>query len=124
MRQSPEYHLTVAVAQYLNHALPAGALFSHFPAGEVRDERTAAKLKHMGTKPGWPDFVLVLPGGRFGGIELKAPGGYLSPSQRAFQEACEANGALYAVARSLAEVEGILSAWLSGTGVKLKARAS
>jgi hypothetical protein len=43
-----------------------GVLWSHFPSGESRDARTGAKLKHMGLQPGWPDFIIIVPGDPWG----------------------------------------------------------
>ena len=37
--------------------------WTHIPSGELRDVRTAAKLKQMGTQRGWPDFLLIAPNG-------------------------------------------------------------
>jgi len=117
---SPEYHFTVDVKRLLEVRLPSGLLWTHFPAGELRDERTAAKLKHMGTQPGWPDFIVVLPGSRMSGLELKVGRGRLGPHQTAFKDALEALGGDYAVCRSLDDVQAVLSAWLAPHGLKLK----
>lgn len=54
--------------------------FTALPLGEHRDKRTAATLKTMGVNPGYPDiFIPAL----WAFIEFKAPGGTLSPEQRA-----------------------------------------
>jgi AAA domain len=59
-----EIALHMAVAKVLReHCLPEW-LWTHIPAGEILDKRTAGKLKQMGTKPGWPDFVLIPPSGQ------------------------------------------------------------
>ena len=123
-RRSPEFHLTKAVALFLRYAWPADLPWSHFPAGEERDERTGAKLKIMGLQPGWPDFVIVLPSGRLGGLELKSEGGRQSSDQKAFQQALTAAGGRYAVCRSLADVEETADEWLARTGYQLRARCS
>jgi hypothetical protein len=117
-RSSAEYHLTVAVANYLRHAVDIP--WSHFPAGEQRDPRTGAKLKQMGLQPGWPDFVFILPNGVFGGIELKADRGVPSLNQKAFRDACNRVGGLYSVCNTINAVERTLDLW----GVPLKARAA
>jgi len=61
--------------------------WTHFPAGELRDKRTAAKFKAMGLQPGWPDFLLVAPasvdrpGGLVHMLELKRRGEELNDAQ-------------------------------------------
>jgi hypothetical protein len=55
----------------------AGSLrvgIQHFPTGEKRDASTGAKLKRMGTKPGWPDLILVSPSGEFPRARTQAAG--------------------------------------------------
>lgn len=118
----PEQALHIAVEQFLRLAWPGDLPYSHFPSGEQRDIRVAAKLKAMGLKPGWPDFIFILPNGQAGFIELKAPGGDLSATQ------VELRGRLlnlrcgYAEARSVEEVETTLTRWLSKFDRRLTAR--
>ena len=80
--QPNELQIHMSVAAHLRARARPGVWWSHFPAGELRDERTAHKLKQMGTKPGVPD-VLLLISGRLYGLELKRHDGRLSPEQRA-----------------------------------------
>jgi hypothetical protein len=108
---SPEFRLSLAVADFLRLTVPAEIPWTHIGHGEIRDKRTAAKLKAMGLKPGWADYVFILPGGRAAFVELKAPGNYQTPDQRAFEQSVVAAGALYLVCRSVPEVEGALRAW-------------
>jgi VRR-NUC domain len=56
----------------------------HVPNGELRDTRTAAKLKAMGLRPGVPDLVLVSPYGSVRFLELKRLGESLSDAQEQF----------------------------------------
>lgn len=124
-RSHPEFTLTVAIADFIKAAWPLAVLpASHFPAGERRDARTGAKLKAMGTAAGWPDFILNLPEGRVGYIEVKAEKGRLSPEQAAFRDAVVANGARWALCRSVEEAQATLTAWLDGSGINLKGRVS
>lgn len=78
----------------------------------------------MGTAAGWPDFILNLPEGRVGYIEVKAEKGRLSPEQAAFRDAVVANGARWALCRSVEEAQATLTAWLDGSGINLKGRVS
>jgi hypothetical protein len=69
----------------------ADVLIHHSPngtklAGSKRDRQvTGGILKGDGTKPGWPDLAFVWKGGG-AFIEVKRPGGRLSPDQKAIHE--------------------------------------
>jgi hypothetical protein len=54
--------------------------------------------------PGIADIIGVLPGGRFLAIEVKRPGGELSPTQKLFLENVNRSGGLAFMASSLEEV--------------------
>lgn len=112
-RNYKELKLHKAVADFLERAWPEDLPWTHFPAGERRDPRTAAKLKRMGLKPGWPDFIFVLPNGQFAGLELKAPDGERSDEQTALHGTFERLRCGIATANSLEEVERHLTRWLS-----------
>lgn len=103
--------LTVRIADMLKAECPPDVPWTHFPAGETRDERTGARLKAMGLKPGWPDFLFVLPGGRLGGIEIKAEAGRLSSARREWRADALAQGARWAECRTLGGVRETLRAW-------------
>ena len=84
-RSAPkEVVLHIQLATFLRDYLAEDWEFTHPASGEHRDRRTAAKLKAMGTGPGWPDLILVSPTGVFHGLELKRKGGKLNEAQRAF----------------------------------------
>ena len=116
-RQAPnirakEISLHMAVADLLRRFARPDWRWSHFPAGEHRDVRTAYKLKCMGLQRGWPDFLLLSPdGGRLHALELKRFGEDLSDEQEAFAEWCAENAIPHAVARTVDEALGALSAW-------------
>src|ERR1039458_352352 len=69
-----EVVLHMSVAKLLRDYARSDWQWTHVPSGEVRDARTAGKLKAMGIKPGWPDFVLVPPTGQLHCLELKRVG--------------------------------------------------
>jgi hypothetical protein len=108
-RASPERAIQVAIVK----ALRAHCPYPWFavPNGGHRHIATARKLKAEGVRPGVPDLVFCLPGGRFAGLELKASKGRLSEHQRGF--CCEIVSAqgLWAVARSIDDAWGVLAAW-------------
>lgn len=62
-------------------------------------------------RPGAPDVIAILPGGRFLAIECKSAKGRQSPEQRAWQRLCEAAGGLYVVVRSAAELTAAMERW-------------
>ncbi len=85
---------------------------------------TGSRLKRMGTAKGWPDFIINLPGGSIGYIEVKAAKGRLSPEQAAFRDTVVTNGARWALCHDTLEVETVLSKWLDGSGLGLRAKSS
>ena len=60
--------------------------------------------------PGAPDIIGILPGGRFLAVEVKTATGRQRPEQQAWQRACEARGGLYVLARSVEDIDGLVSA--------------
>lgn len=115
-----EAQLHKAVAQYLDLALPADAVWHHSPMqGHGRGPRTGAILKGMGARAGWPDITIIWQGRAFF-IELKASRRGLSRAQCITVGRLHEAGARIAVARSLQEVEMQLDGW----GIPLKARAA
>jgi hypothetical protein len=75
-----------ALFQWLNDnaaATPDLAKAFAIPNGGYRNVRTAGRLKAEGVKPGIPDVMLLVARGDYHGlmIEMKRPGGVLSPSQ-------------------------------------------
>ncbi len=87
-------------------------MFFHVPNGEVRDPRTGAKLKAMGTRRGVADLVFIRPGAPLLFLELKDRVGRQSAAQIEFQAAAERAGAQYEVAHSLDDALDVL--WRRG----------
>ena len=106
-----ELALHLAVADVLRRFARADWRWSHFPSGEHRDVRTAAKLKAMGVQRGWPDFTLFDPTGRLHALELKRKGETLTDDQEDFQTWCIARGVPHSVSRSVDEAMMVLDAW-------------
>ena len=103
--------LHIAVANTLrDHALPEWQ-WTHVPSGELRDMRTAVKLKRMGVRRGWPDFILLPPTGRLHCLELKRQGATLTEEQEAFQLWSIRFGVPHSVAYSFDEALAALSVW-------------
>lgn len=56
--------------------------YTHIPLGEHRNVVTAMRLKRMGVRPGWPDFIFAGPRAEMFFLEVKRRGsGRLSPEQ-------------------------------------------
>jgi hypothetical protein len=106
-----EIALHMAVADILRRFSRPDWRWSHFPAGEHRDVKTAAKLKAMGVQRGWPDFVLFDPSGRLHALELKREGESLTEDQEDFQTWCIARGVPHSVSRSMDAALTVLGDW-------------
>lgn len=106
-----ELSLHMPVAKLLDdHCLPDWR-HTHFPSGELRNLRTAGKLKAMGLKPGWPDFLLLSPRLVLHSLELKRPGGELSDDQEDFRDWVLAHGGEYEVAWTIDLVLAVFDRW-------------
>lgn len=99
-----------SVVELLRRAVRPGVAWTHMPAGEARAKGLGGKLKGLGTKPGWPDLLLVS-GGQLYGLELKRPGGRVSPAQTAAHAELAAAGATIGVAYGLDEAIEQLKDW-------------
>lgn len=106
-----ELSLHISIVAWLRQMAVPGLVYWHTPNGELRNKRTAAKIKAMGCRPGIPDLVFILPDGRTAFLELKMPGGSLSPAQRDFRTAVEALGCPYAMARTIEQAVQIIIGW-------------
>jgi hypothetical protein len=116
-----EFKTHCMVADALRIGAMPGWQWTHFPAGEARpsfvDKKgrrvspAADRLKRMGLMPGWPDFVLVSPAGRFFGLELKRGKAPLTDDQEAFRKWCGAHLVPYVVARSFDDAIRALAGW-------------
>ena len=115
-RKHLEDDLHLAVAQFLNVALPKDSAWTTVEQGGKRDTLEAGRLKAKGVMAGWPDLEVVWRG-RIHCIELKSPKGVLSDDQITMHLALKRAGALIAICRSVEAVEGTLRGW----GLPLKA---
>lgn len=108
----PEEDLQKIVVRFLQLACPKAVFFAVPNQKGTRKTWEQGLLKSLGVRAGVADLVFVLPEGRVGFIELKAPdNGRQSADQAVFEEDVRALGAPYLICRSLAEVEGALAAW-------------
>lgn len=110
-RSQQEFRTACVVSDALKFGARTDVPWSHFPAGEKRSAITGARLQRMGLARGWPDYVFIPPGANVPFLELKSPGGYLTPEQMAFRDRVLANGCKYEVARTGQEAIEILRSW-------------
>jgi VRR-NUC domain len=108
---APEFSLHVMVADVLERWASPGWRFTHFPAGELRNKVTAARLKRMGTKPGWPDLILLSPMSLTYFLELKRCGERLSDNQAEFADWCAAHGYPFACCDDFSAALVVLKNW-------------
>jgi hypothetical protein len=113
------------VAAVLNRWGTRGWNWTHLPFGEYRGDPerariTGARLRRMGTKTGWPDFIFFAPmtenseGSRPGCVyflELKRKGGKLTERQEALMHELRMKGHRYAVADNFKDAIAILKTW-------------
>jgi hypothetical protein len=74
----------------------------HSPNGGKRNAREAKRFKDMGTRPGFPDLILLYSASGYSylAIEMKTPIGTQSDYQKDYQKLIEMTGAKYVICRS------------------------
>ena len=91
-------------------------LLHHSPNGGKRSASEAGRFKRMGTRPGFPDLLLLIPSGEFHGllIELKTEqrGSKQTDNQKAYQEIAVKYGYKYVVCRSFEQFQDIIREYL------------
>lgn len=107
-RNRPEDALHIAVAQFLNLALPRDACWTTVEHGSKRTKAEAGKLKAKGVKPGVPD-IIIFHKRRTYAIELKTEKGRLSAVQKDMHKHLKDAGVYVYTARSVEEIELILA---------------
>jgi len=105
-----EAQIQRAVFQHLRTRGAPGVFAFHPANGGYRKPVEAAILKGLGVVAGVPDLIAIH-NGRVFAMEIKAPGGCVSPKQRACIAALEASGVTTAVAYSLDEALATLELW-------------
>jgi hypothetical protein len=120
-----EFEVHCMVADTLRRWASPNWVFTHLPMGERRDTITGARLKRMGTQPGWPDFLLIAPrqhhSPRPHFLELKRRGAKLTEAQAGFALWCKLNDCPHVVAHSYEEAVAVLKGWGAlWTGVKVQ----
>jgi hypothetical protein len=106
----PEQAIQKAICQHLTMRGHRDLYWWHHPGGGVRSPIEAAIFRSIGAKPGLPDIFLLHRGHLFG-LELKAKGGRLSPTQATAHVLLRQAGATVEVATGLDEALAILERW-------------
>jgi len=107
---SPEQLIHRAVVQHLRQRGVPGLVYFHVPNGGKRKPIEAAIFKSLGVRAGVSDLIL-LHGGHFFALELKAPGGKPTESQIEFQQAVHNAGGYTAMPEGLDRALACLEAW-------------
>jgi hypothetical protein len=104
--------LHIPIVAFLDRHIADNWEFTHPATGEHRDIRTAAKLKAMGARAGWPDLVLVSPAAIFHGLEFKRQkSGRLSDVQEGFHARAKARGWPIETVDTIEAAIAVLSRW-------------
>jgi hypothetical protein len=107
-RRLKEVDLHCFTVDLLRATAVPGVWWNHSPNGEKREAITGAKLKRMGTNPGYPDLEIFIPGDRPAYLEFKAAAGKLSPEQKQWLNFLDVQGYKWAVAKTPEEVRDFL----------------
>lgn len=105
-----ETEIHKAVIQNLSARAAPNVFWFHVPNDAKRSFATANRMRSMGMVAGVPDLVLIKNGEVFG-LELKAKGGRVQPSQRLTHAAMQEAGAKTAIATGLDEALVTLECW-------------
>ena len=104
------------VVDWLDAALPRGAIYHHSPNEGRRHVNYHVKMKAMGMKPGFPDLCIFVPQRYFWDgvpcsifLELKRPGGRVTPIQKEVHKKLEDTGAAVAVIDNISKLKIFLS---------------
>ena len=114
-REYPESHLQKVI---VSHLLLSDAFYFSIPNERNCGVEMMARLKAMGLYPGIADLGIVVDG-KIHFLEVKAPDGVQSASQRDFQKRCQANNIPYAICFSLTEALAYLQHWRAIRPVKI-----
>ena len=103
------------IARWLDIMLPPGSVWHHSPNEGNRHVAFKVKQKRMGTKAGWPDIEIFVPGDQtlcgvslaiF--IEVKGAKGKATANQIVIRDKLEEAGAIWQLCRSVDQVQEFL----------------
>lgn len=116
-----EHVLQIAVADYLDRALPPDAFWTSIDSAG-RGARDGARMKRRGVKRGLPDIMILAgaPNHYTIWLELKSVTGSITKEQKAFHRIAAEHAHIYFVCRSVDAVETNLTT----CGIPLRARVA
>jgi hypothetical protein len=109
-----EFRIQAAFVTYLELAHP-DLLYTISPGGFIMSAGMAMKMMRMGYRKGTPDILFFEPRGPYSGllVEMKKPGGTVSPEQEKFLTAARDRGYSCAVCFSKSSAISVLDKYLS-----------
>lgn len=113
--RNDESRMQIACVKWFRLRFPKYALLlNSVPNGGARNAVTGAIIKAEGAVRGVADLELNVARGKWHGlkIEMKTPKGRQSPFQRQWQQAVEAQGYRYVVARSVGDFIKLIEDYL------------
>jgi hypothetical protein len=108
--RNAEARIQAAIVEWIRTVAPQLIAF-HVPNGGYRTPAEAARMKWVGVLAGVPDIIVLGLDGRCWLIEVKGPGGSLSPDQRAIRDRCTVLRIPYCVAKSIDDVRVAFGIW-------------
>jgi hypothetical protein len=108
--RNAEARTQAAIVEWIRLVAPDLLVF-HVPNGGFRTKAEAARMKWVGVLAGVPDVVILGLDGRCWLIEVKGPGGSLSPDQRVIRDRCTAMRIPYVIAKSIDDVRQAFGLW-------------
>ena len=108
--RNAEAKIQASIVQWIRLVAPELVCF-HVPNGGFRTKAEAARLKWIGTLAGVPDLIVLGLDGRAFLIEVKGPGGALSPEQIVIRDRCTSLRIPYCVAQSIDDARVAFRLW-------------
>lgn len=109
-RNRVEDKVQSSIIDYVRLVVPESHIVA-IPNAARREDGGNAGNAVPGLTPGVFDLCLLLPDGRVGFIEVKAPNGRLSKPQEAFRDVLIRFGTPHCIARSIDDVRAALADW-------------
>lgn len=111
LRLKPEELAQRAIMNWCRANLPPGWIAFHIPSEASRSRATWAMLRILGFFAGFPDILIIAPGGQCCLIEVKRADEKprLSPAQKAFRAWAETFKVPYLVAQTSEDLQGWLT---------------
>lgn len=116
-RGTPERTVQIAIKRYLEVAVPGIMIawvrneLEFWRGTDEAKWRYIAGLKAAGLRTGFPDLILIWPGGGVGFMEIKVPGGSLHGEQPECHASLRKLGALIETVHSVDEARACLIKW-------------